>query len=195
MADLREAWERTRAHLSRASSLAGSHGLDAFQDYLDHNELQLAADVLDDLGNERGDLPRAFWEALAYAYENMQLEPSARRCRVRIQEAEHGFVEAQLTLTPTGTGGRSTPIFTEYRPDWNIGHRTEAGEPALTGAMVTLEDAQALAPGGSGRVRLHPRLPEAWHHLTPGTEIAMHEGSRVVGKAVVLRVALREPSS
>jgi hypothetical protein len=190
MTDLRESWERTRAHLLRAASVAGAQHLETFEGYLDHNELALAADVLEDLGNERGDLPRPFWEALASAYENMQEGASVTRCRFRIQEIEHGFVEAQLTLSPTSAGGRSTPILTDYRPDWNLGTRTASGEPLLTGATVALEDARAIAPGGSGLVRLHPRLPEAWHALQPGAEIAIQEGSRIVGKAIVLHVTL-----
>lgn len=190
MTDLREAWARTRAHLLRAASVAGAQHLEVFEEYLGENELQLAADVLDDLGNERGDLPRPFWEALASAYEAMQLEASATRCRFRIQEATHGFVEAQLTLTPTSAGGRSTPILTDYRPDWHLGTCSASGEPVLTGATVALEDARSIAPGGSGLVRLHPRFSEAWRALQPGAEITMHEGSRMVGQATVLRVTL-----
>lgn len=47
------------------------------------------------------------------------------------------------------------------------------------------------ALGGTGLVRLHPLWREAWTKVQPGAEIAMHEGGRVVGNAVMLRVTLR----
>ena len=61
----------------------------------------------------------------------------------------------------------------------------------INGARVSLEDAKSIAPGESGVVRLHPTLPEAWRKVQVGAEINMHEGPHVVGKARVLRVALR----
>lgn len=121
----------------------------------------------------------------------MELGDKAKRCRLRIYEAKHGFVEARLTLTATENGGRTHPVFTDYRPDWNIGNRTESGEMEINGARITLEDAQSIPPGGTGLVRLHPLWRDAWTKVQPGAGIAMHEGSRVVGKAVVLRVTLR----
>lgn len=191
MSTLAESWKRTEAHLHRAHESAGSPLLAEFHDYLVHNELELAADVLADFGDEREELSKAFWEALKYAYENMKLGDKAKRSRFRIYEAEHGFVEARLTLTATEDGGRLHPFFTDYRPDWNIGNRTESGELEINGAPITLEDTQSIPPGGTGLVRLHPLWREAWTKVQPGAEIAMHEGSRVVGNAIVLRVTLR----
>jgi len=191
MTSLRESWKRTEAHLRRAHEAAGSPVIADFHDYLDHNELEVAADVLADFGDEREDLAQEFWEALKYAYENMELGDKANRCRFRIYEAEHGFVEARLTVTATDAGGKTRPIFTDYRPDWNIGNRTESGEMEINGAPITLEDAQSIPPGGTGLVRLHPLWRDAWTKVQPGADIAMHEGSRVVGNAVVLRVTLR----
>ncbi|MBK7586147.1 MAG: hypothetical protein IPI67_38935 [Myxococcales bacterium] len=121
----------------------------------------------------------------------MELGDQATRCRFRSCEAEHGFVEARLALTATEDGGRSHPVFTDYRPDWNIGNRTESGEVESNGAPITLEDARSIPPGGIGTVRLPPLWPEARSRVQSGGEIAMHEGSRVVGNAVVQRVTLR----
>lgn len=190
MTDLRESWKRTEAHLCRAHESAGSPPLENFHGYLDHNELELAADVLADFGDERGDLSQAFWEALKDAYENMEREHRAVLCRFRIYEAKHGFVEARLTLVPAIDGGRTRTIFTSYRADWNIGNRTAFGGIEISGAPITLEDARSVPPGGTGLVRLHPLRREAWTSVQPGAEIAMHEGNRVVGNAVVLRVTL-----
>ena len=191
MTSLRESWKRTEAHLRRAHEAAGSPVLADFHDCLDQNELELAADVLADFGDAREDLAQGFWEALRCAYENMKLDDRAKRCRLRIYEAEHGFVEARLTLTATEDGGRTHPVFTDYRPDWNIGNHTESGEMEINGAPITLEDAQSIPPGGTGVVRLHPLWRDAWLKVQPGAELAMHEGSRVVGNAIVLRVTLR----
>jgi len=190
MTGLQESWKRAEAHLLRAHESAGLPVVADFHDYLDNNELELAADVLADFGDDRDGLPQAFWEALAYAYENMELGHKAKRRRFRMYEAEHGFVEARLRLTATEDGGRSHPIFTDYRPDWNIGNRTHSGELELNGAPITLEDALSIPPGGTGLVRLHPLWREGWTEVQTGAEIAMHEGSRVVGNAVVLRVKL-----
>ena len=62
MTSLRESWKRTEAHLRRAHQSAGSPTLADCHDYLDHNELELAADVLADFGDEREDLEQQFWE-------------------------------------------------------------------------------------------------------------------------------------
>lgn len=191
MTSLQQSWDLTKAHLLRASQLSGDQGLEAFREYLNHNELQLAADSLAELGDERGDLPRPFWEALTYAYENMKLESKAKLCRFRIYEAKEGYIEALLTLLSTEDGGRHTPIYTDYRPSWNLGKRAEDGTAELNDAPISLEDCQSLLPGHTGMVRLHPLLPDEWHHVRPGAKLDMHEGARVVGTAVVLRTSLR----
>ncbi|HEX6240006.1 MAG TPA: hypothetical protein VFZ61_03900, partial [Polyangiales bacterium] len=67
MTDLRESGALTTAHLSRAAAMAADQDVSAFREYLDSNELQLAADVLVELGTEHGARPRSFWEALVYA--------------------------------------------------------------------------------------------------------------------------------
>ena len=156
MTSLRECWSRTEAHLRRAHAVAGAPPLVDFDEVLAHNELELAADVLVDFGDERDDRPREFWEALTCAYDSMQLGDKAKRCRFRMYEAEHGFVEARLVLTATVDGGRTHPVVTDYRPDWNLGTCTESGEPEINGAPITVEDAPSIVPGGAGLVRLHP---------------------------------------
>lgn len=55
MPNLSESWRRTTTFLRRAFDAAGSPPLPDFEDYLDHNELQLAADVLLDFGDEQPD--------------------------------------------------------------------------------------------------------------------------------------------
>jgi hypothetical protein len=53
-------------------------------------------------------------------------------------------VEARLTLTPTADGGRKHPVFTDYRPDWNIGNRAESGETEINGAPSGTESGTVL---------------------------------------------------
>lgn len=187
-----ESWARTAADLLTAAGFLEDQSLTAVREYLAHNELQLAADTLVDIGDEHGQLPSAFWEALRRAYENMGLERGCLLCSFRIYESEHGFVEARLTLLLASGGGRSNPISTGYQPDWDLSSGTNLSILDLSGAPISLEDCQSIAPGGSGTVRLHPIRQEAWRHLRARAEINMHEGARVIGKAIVLRVMLRQ---
>lgn len=188
---LHESWERTRAHLARAAEYLHGAERAAYEDALGHNELQLAADALYEAAEARGDLPKAFWEALKYAYENQRLEREVIRCRFRMQEAEHGYVEARLRLLATGEGGRHGSIQSEYFPHWMIGNRAPDGNDEHNGARISLEDRRVLSPGEDGLIRLHPTQPEHWTHVRVDQELEMYEGSRLVGTAVVTRVELK----
>ena len=91
MSQFDDSWARTRTYLAAArAAIAGDVDLVSFDEYLDHNELQLAADALRELGDAHGGLSRSFWDALRCAYENMELGEEASRCRLRAFEAEHG---------------------------------------------------------------------------------------------------------
>ena len=75
-ADLEASWDRTRAHLRRALDAFESAGGDAEAkstaiDLLDHNELELSADVLAEAADPLND--PALWEALASAAREMKL--------------------------------------------------------------------------------------------------------------------------
>ena len=67
----------------------------------------------------------------------------------------------------------------------------EACEAKLNGAAVSVGDAWSLPPGGTALVRLHPTRLDARRQLQTGAESAVHEGSRVVGTAVVVDVGVR----
>jgi len=112
--------------------------------------------------------------------------------RFRRVEERRGTVEARLTLLPTGDGGRKGPIASDYRPSWKLGDLTPDGEPLFHDALVVLVGRDALAPGETGEVRLFPLIPESWFRLQPGDVIDMHEGSRLVGRATILALRLRE---
>jgi hypothetical protein len=78
MHPLQESWDRTTAHLSAARDLldldAATRGY--VNEYLNHNELGLALDVLVDAGEQAGDAePAAFWSSLLAAVSEMQIGP------------------------------------------------------------------------------------------------------------------------
>lgn len=69
--------------------------------------------------------------------------------RVAERERLHGYVRATLTLARTEDGGRKGPFASGYRPQWDLGHRTEDGSIAFSDAEVWLEDGLMLSPGGT----------------------------------------------
>lgn len=58
---------------------------------------------------------------------------------------ERGFIEVRLTLLASDAGGRTQPIVSDYRPDWNIGGRSRTGEVELNGAPIVLQDCTSIA--------------------------------------------------
>ena len=104
-------------------------------------------------------------------------------------ERERGYLRVRLRLLRADEGGRKTGIVSGYRPDWDIGN-VEGGRPTFNGAAVRLENADLLQPGHETTVRLLPFAPGFWLNVRSGQEIAMHEGARVVGRAVVLEAAV-----
>lgn len=85
MTKLKDMWRITRKHLHCAGSIADLLGSEDYREYLNHNELELAADVLMEEALERGEQPFSFWEALHHAYDNMKLEDKAQRCAARMK--------------------------------------------------------------------------------------------------------------
>lgn len=76
-------WARTRESLAQAAALLPSSvrtdaGLDlaVYQDYLDHNELELAFGILEDCAQNTS-VPSAFWHAAFVAAANMGLTSHA----------------------------------------------------------------------------------------------------------------------
>lgn len=92
--------------------------------------------------------------------------------------------KVRLRLLPTGLGGRSRPIRTDYRPNWNLGS-------TLNDGTVLLDGVSQLAPGDEGPAILEPLAPEYWGAVEVGAVLPMQEGNRVVGHATVTEVASR----
>ncbi|MFF7987773.1 hypothetical protein ACFZDK_53595 [Streptomyces sp. NPDC007901] len=158
-------------------------------EYLTHDEWEVALGLLEELGDVHP-LQLSFWETLATAAEQMQLEKSAAWCRWRCYEARNGVIRADLTLRPASEGRRQTPFCGAgvLRPMWNIGNRTATGEPALNIASLWVEFTPSLGPGERSSVRLAPLDPSQWRHLRPGQTITMHEDQTAAGTAVVLEI-------
>ncbi|MFJ9588668.1 hypothetical protein [Streptomyces acidicola] len=158
-------------------------------DYLSHDEWEVALDLLEELGNVHP-LPVSFWETLATAAEQMQLENSAAWCHWRCYETRNGVIRADLTLRPASESRRKTPFAGAgvLRPMWSIGNRTPTGEPELDIARLWAEFTPTLGPGERSTVRLAPLDPSQWQHLQPGQLITMHEDRTVGGTAVILEV-------
>ena len=89
--NLPESWEITRRHLERARHLLphslreDSEGgsLTAFEEFLSHNEMELAFDELEMIG-VGNHCPSAFWREMLSAAESMQLFDQAERCRAEL---------------------------------------------------------------------------------------------------------------
>ena len=98
--------------------------------------------------------------------------------------------KVRLRLLPTESGGRKTPIWTDYRPNWNVGNSWH-GSPTLNDGRVLLDGISELAPGTEGPAILEPLAPEYWGAVEVGAVLPMQEGSRLVGYATVTEVASR----
>ncbi len=91
--ELEASWSRTRAHLENAfaqlpaSPVDGEEGGSAqeYREWLDYNELELALDELEMLGEVNG-VERTFWEFLLQAATEMDLNDHAMRYRMRVTD-------------------------------------------------------------------------------------------------------------
>lgn len=86
--------------------------------------------------------------------------------RYEQREREEGFIRARFSLF--AEGGRRSPIFDDYRCDWDIGNVEDDGRPTINGGPITLEDKDQVHPGEEAIVRIHPIAPQFWAHVGPG---------------------------
>jgi elongation factor Tu len=92
----------------------------------------------------------------------------------------HTKAEAELYVISKEEGGRHTPIFSGYRPQFFF------GTTDVTGAVVGFEDGmKVLVPGNHAKVSLELHKPVG---MEPGMRFAVREGGRTVGAGVILSV-------
>jgi hypothetical protein len=77
-------------------------------------------------------------------------------------EAQHGFIRVRLMLLTPDEGGRSRPVFSDYRASWDIGNTYE-GQWTVNDAPLVFEDVEKLEPGEEALARIHPLRPEFGH--------------------------------
>jgi hypothetical protein len=167
-----------------ARSDAGLGG-DAVRGYLRENEWEVALSVLEDFDGIQWQTAE-YWDLLADAAQHMGLGRNAAWCQWRRRETLHGVVRADLQLLAPQDGGRHSPIPGDgvLRPMWAI-DRDGGG---LHIAVIWVESAAEITPGGRGAIRLAPLTPADWHHLTSGDVITMHERQPVVGTATITEI-------
>jgi hypothetical protein len=92
-----------------------------------------------------------------------------------------------LDLAPTERGGRRRPVTDGYRASLSFGRRRRDIEPVVHDAVLVLEDADEVAPGGRATARAWVVLPDDLpRSLAEDTVVTLLERDRIVGRAKVL---------
>ncbi len=91
----------------------------------------------------------------------------------------HTKFEAEVYVLSKEEGGRHTPFFSGYRPQFYF--RTTD----VTGSAQLLGDAEMCMPGDNARLSIELQKPIA---LDDGVRFAIREGGRTVGSGVVTKV-------
>ncbi len=91
----------------------------------------------------------------------------------------HTKFEAEVYVLTKEEGGRHTPFFNNYRPQFYV--RTTD----VTGSVQLLEGTEMVMPGDNVKVNIELLNPIA---LEDGTRFAIREGGRTVGAGVVTKI-------
>jgi hypothetical protein len=84
--DIEKSWRLTTRHLNAARLELKQHNLHNYDEWLAHNELELAFDELENIGNG-GPVSRKFWLEMLAAAESMKLQDHMARCRMKLKES------------------------------------------------------------------------------------------------------------
>ena len=91
----------------------------------------------------------------------------------------HTYFEAEVYVLKKEEGGRHTPFFTNYRPQFYF--RTTD----VTGAVELAEGTEMVMPGDNVNVKIKLIAPIA---MDEGLRVAIREGGRTVGAGVVAKI-------
>jgi elongation factor Tu len=91
----------------------------------------------------------------------------------------HTKFECEVYILSKEEGGRHTPFFTNYRPQFYV--RTTD----VTGAVTLAEGTEMVMPGDNTKLTVQLVAPIA---LEEGTKFAIREGGRTVGAGVVSKI-------
>jgi hypothetical protein len=107
------------------------------------------------------------------------------------REGDWGLIEADATVLRPDEGGRETPIFTGYRPNWQ-----DAGTADLNRGLGFVEviGADELEPGSTGIIIINTAPRSLWLGLQSESRLDMCEGPKRVVARVTVRRVLREPT-
>jgi elongation factor Tu len=98
-------------------------------------------------------------------------------------------IEAEITFVPTEQGGRKTPVFSGYRPQFYYGEQDWDADQEYP-------DVDSVLPGQTVRALLRFVSPEAQiGRIHPGLEFQVREGAHVVGHGKVTKVLHLEESA
>lgn len=87
--ELERSWKITMAHLETAkrqlppNNQSVNEAIIRYEDWISHNELELALGELTDIGEDL-DLAKAYWSELLAASENMSLPTHVALCRTYV---------------------------------------------------------------------------------------------------------------
>jgi elongation factor Tu len=91
----------------------------------------------------------------------------------------HTMFEAEVYVLKKDEGGRHTPFFAGYRPQFYVGTLD------VTGAVDLPEGVEMVMPGDNTQFRVKLIVPVA---LESGSRFAIREGGRTVGSGVITKV-------
>ena len=98
-------------------------------------------------------------------------------------------IEAEIAFVPTEQGGRKTPAFSGYRPQFYYdSHDWDADQE--------YPDVESVLPGQTVRALLRFASPDAHvGRVQPGMEFEVREGARVVARGRVTKMLHLEESA
>jgi hypothetical protein len=71
---------------------------------------------------------------------------------------------------------------------WALCHPSPEAGTDLHVAIIWVDSAPEISPGGRGAIRLAALTPANWRHLTPGDVITMHERQPASGTATITEI-------